>query len=803
MFRNYLKIAFRNLWKNKGYAAINIGGLTIGLTGFILLLLYINYERSYDKWSPQLKNIYQVYTLSSADSISWSDQCDTRLGAPLRNRLAGVEAVTMVSAPYDNTIAIDADNKMFLENADSLRDSDSSFFKVFPYQFIAGNPDHALDKINTIVLTKSLANKWFGTTDDVTGRTVKIKRGWWDKKGTYYKITGVVNNLTSPTSVPVSAVYRSGYNDAGSSSPNTTRYANVYIKLNKDQSLDIFSKQANKVYDDALGQLLQTRNSSLSEYIKSGKRYGISFQPLPSVHLHPLNGKSVMDKIAPALALSLLLLFIAIINFANLATAQVIQRGKEAGVRKVLGANKKALVFQFLLEAATQCIVALLTALLIVELFLPFLNQFFNINISLWAYHHAISTLWWQLIIIILLTTLLSGIYPALFLAGYDPVKVLKGNLSRGRSGLVPRNILIIIQFLVAAVFIAGIIIIQKQVNYMAHADLGFQPDGLINLKVHYNKKLFDRLKAIPDIEYAGSASQLMGNSSGFYTKIKYEGEKVNLNVATVNMETLNAMKVHLLKGRLFSSQYGQDKINSVILNESAAKLLGGNVVGKSLYELDTIQRHIVGVIADYHYEGFDKKILPTVYALRHSHGPSIDMSNMLVRVNTKNYTQVIAAIKKVWDDLYPGFPLEYVFMNDSFRHVIADDIRFRKIVSTFTLLSLILSLVGIFALSAYITTRRTKEIGIRRVLGASIPDILKLLNKNFVVLVIIANVIAWPVAYLLAKHWLNGFAYRINVSLPPFIIATIVSVLLTVLTVSLQAWKAATANPVDALKYE
>ncbi|HEX5555501.1 MAG TPA: ABC transporter permease, partial [Chitinophagaceae bacterium] len=366
MFKNYLKITFRNLWKNKAYAAINIGGLAIGLTGFFLLLLYINYERDYDRWSPQLKQVYQVnetniYSLQDTKSL-WKNKCDTRIGALIRNNLAGVNAVTMINPPYDAAEGIEADHKVFLENANRLRDTDSSFFKVFPYHFISGNPDHALDKVNSMVLTESLAHKWFGSTD-VVGRSVKLKT-WWKDPGAYFEITGVVRDLSSPTNVSFSAVYRSGENDKGSSDPNTTHVANIYVRLAPGQSLDVLSHQANKVYDNALGRLLQEQNTSFAKYAKSGKQYGIRFLPLQYVHLHPLNAKSIMDRITPSLALSVLLLMIAIINFANLATAQVVQRGKEAGVRKVLGAGKRTLIIQFLLEVAVQCIASLVIALL-------------------------------------------------------------------------------------------------------------------------------------------------------------------------------------------------------------------------------------------------------------------------------------------------------------------------------------------------------------------------------------------------------------------------------------------------------
>lgn len=806
MFQNYLKIAFRNLWKNKGYAAINTGGLAIGLAGFIVLLLYINYQKSYDQWSPQLKNIYQVNTKESISSstrqISWMNGGDTRIAPLLENNLPGVQSVTKVIGSFDHTFNIIVEDKDFSVNMNSFWVSDSSFFKVFPYLFIAGNPNHALDKLHSMVITDSLALKWFGSVQAI-GRSVTMK-SWRKDPGTVYEITGVVKKINTPTTMPFKAIYNSGELNGVPADPRQTDLANIYVRLNAPRPDSVLEKQVNKIYKASFAGLLKQRHTSLDEYIKSGREFGIRLMPLQKVHLYPLNSESVMNKLMPVLALSVLLLLIAMINFANLSTAQVIGRAKEAGVRKVIGANKRSLILQFFLQAAIQCMMALVIALLIVELCLPLFNQLFDTSLSVWFYHHAISLIWWQLIVIILVTILLSGIYPAFFMASFDPVKVLKGNFSRGIQGIRVRNTLVIIQFLIAAGFIIGIGVIQKQVNYMVHADLGFQPSGLIDLNIGYDRQFAERLKTIPGVTGVGTTNQIMGNSMAFMNNIKYKGEDINVYIASVSIGTLKAMQVTLLAGRLFSSQYGQDTSGSVILNESAAKLLGGNVIGKTLVENGSLTKHIIGVIADYHYEGFDKKVLPTIYGSFSSPGHEIVTNNLICRIDANHFNTTISAIKNVWNKFfYPGFPLHYTFIEESFHQTIANDIRFRKIVSAFTLLSLILSLVGIFALSAFITTNRTKEIGIRRVLGASMIAILKLLNKKFIILVVIANIIAWPVTYILAQKWLNGFAYRIDMPVWPFVIATVLSVVLTILTVSLQAWRAARANPVEALKYE
>lgn len=805
MFKNHLKIAFRNIWKHKGYSLINIGGLAVGLAGFIVLLLYINYQKSFDQWSSQLKNIYQVNEkkrISSSDNKgSWVSSCDTRIAALLQNNLPGVANVTKVIGSFDHSFSIIADNKVFLANTKSFRTSDSSFFKVFPFPFIAGNRNHALDKIHSMVITDSLALKWFGSIN-VLGRPVKIK-SWRKDLGSVYEITGVVKSINAPTSIVFDAVYNSGELNTIPANPQETFPANIYVRLTSPQSESLLEKQVSRIYKASFAGLLRQRHTSLDDYVRSGKQYGIRLMPLQEVHLHPLNSASIMNKLMPVLALSVLLLLIAVINFANLSTAQIIERAKEAGVRKVIGASKRSLIFQFFLQAALQCVLALVIALFFVELSLPFFNKTFDTALSVWFYHHAVTTIWWQLTLVVLVTVLLSGIYPAFFMASFDPVKVLKGNFALGNKGTGVRNALVVVQFLIASGFIISIGVIQKQVNYMANADLGFQPSGLLNLNIGYDKGFAERLKTVPGIEGVGTTNQLMGNSMDFMSRIKYNGEDITVYLTSVSMGTLEAMKVKLLSGRLLSSGYGQDSISSVVINQSAAKLLGDDAVGKTIYENDSLAKHVVGVIADYHYEGFDKKVSPTIYGSFGSPGHDIVTNNLLVRVDPRRFKTVMSDIKKIWSGFYPGFPLHYSFIDDGFHQIIAEDIRFRKIVSAFTLLSLILSLVGIFTLSAFITASRTKEIGIRKVLGASLGDILKLLNRNFIIMVAIANIIAWPLAYVFIQKWLNGFAYRIDMPYLPFIAAMVLSVTLTVLVVSVQGWRTARANPVEALKYE
>ena len=805
MFKHYIKIAVRHLQKNKAYAAINMGGLAIGLTGFILLLLYVNYERSYDQWDSSLENIYQVNQIesngASRQQASWTAMCDTRIAALLSNNLPGIESVTVVNSAFHHPFSVVAGNQSFLEDLALFRDADSAFFDVFPYSFIAGNPEQALDKRHSMVITDSAALKWFGTTNAL-GRSVKIKL-WRDDPGTLYRITGIIKKTTAPSSLPIRGIFTSGRLNTAATDPQTTYSANIYARMQAHWPDSTLARRVDKIYASAFAALLQQRHTTLEKYTQSGQQFGIRLMPFQKVHLHPLNRKSVLSRLVPVIALSVLLLVIAIINFANLSTAQAIERAKETSVCTVIGATKRSPVLQSMLETSLQSLIALCAALFLAALLLPSFNHLFHTAISAGFLYHSIQTIWWQLIAILLITIGLSGIYPAFFLSAIEPIKALKGNYSQHPKGIQVRNILLVLQFLITTGFIIGIGITQKQINYMVHAELGFQPSGLINLNTVYDKKLAARLARIPGVSGVGMTNQVMGGAYANMQNVTHKGENLNLNIVTVSTGTLQTMGVQLLAGRLFSARYGQDTVSSIIVNESAAKLLGGEAIGKTIFENGNLKKQVVGVIADYHYEGFDQKVVPTLYSPIDAPGPMSITNNLLVRIDSRQFASALSGIKKVWHELYADFPLHYTFLDETFHQLIAEDMRFKKIISAFTLLSLLLSLIGIFALSAYMTMKRAKEISIRRVLGASVTDVLKMLNKNFIVLVIMANALAYPVAYILAQQWLNGFAYRIHLSVWPFVLATIISILLTILTVSLQAWRAVRANPADALKYE
>jgi len=806
MFRLNLKIALRNLFKNKVYAAINIGGLALGLTAFVLMLLYINHEESYDSWSPDLKNVYQIrerHDFFTPDNKEhWQQISNSRVAAIIKENIPQFTAVTKIDQEWGSgfSVKIDHADPIMVK---AIKDADSAFFNVFPYQFIQGDQQTALKEPNTVVLKQSLAIKLYGTAK-VLGKEFKLVR-WRDDQGTALKITGVVADVNTPESVNFNAISHTGDQDRDPDQAGNSHYNQVYVKAS--DKIDTLSANNNllKVYLDFKRKSFAAQQINFNDIYKDGKKPGLKAIALKEVHANPPFAVNWLTKLKPVIGISVFLLLISIINFVNLATAQSVQRAKEVGVRKVLGTYKKQLIAQFLIESALQSIISLFLSIILIEVLLPAFNHQFNVHLSFWHNAHLLGLVT-QLTGLFILVTLLSGFYPAWILSNYDPVAVLKGNYSSSLKGFALRNVLVVFQFIISVTFIIAIGVMQMQTRYISNKDLGFERDGLINLKTGYDQGFADKIRRIPGVQYVSTTTQVMGNAFNNKSEIIYKGNNITLNGVTVTIDALQTLGVKLISGRLFAKEYKQDTINSVVLNEAAANLLGKNMVGQTYNKVDytgkMISFQIVGIIKNYHNEGFDKTVLPTVYKVSKL-GGTANTNNLLVRLNTKNYTGVIRNIETEWKKLYPNFPLQYESMNDAFSDILEENNRFMHLVILFSVVSVSLSLLGLFALSTFVAKRRTKEIAVRKILGASDLQIVNLLNRSFLILVIVANLISWPIAYILIKRWLEGFAYRIDIPVFPFLLATVVSIIIAVLTVSIQARKAATGDPVNALKYE
>lgn len=805
MFKLNLKIALRNLFKNKVYAAINIGGLALGLTAFVLLLLFVNHELNYDKWNPDLSKVYQLrehHDMFTPDNQEhWMTSAESRIGALVKDKVPHFKYVTKLGISWGDGYAVK------LPNADpvlikDIRDADSLFFKVFPYQFIQGDQLTAITQPNTIVLKRSLAVKLFGT-DKVLGKQLKLLM-WRTDEGRTVTVTGVVEDPSTPQSVNFNAIIHTGERERDPDYIGNSNHCEIYALAKQELDTNAVNKVLQKVYVDYKKSTFAQMEISFNDFYKNGKTPGLKVVPLQEVYSTPPLEQNWFDRIKPIIALSVFLLVVSIINFVNLATAQSVQRAKEVGVKKVLGAYKKQLVMQFLIESAIQTLAALFICVILVEVLIPAFNNHFEVELSFW-HSKQLFFMIVQLLGLFVLITLLAGFYPAWMLSKYSPVKVLKGNYENGSKGVILRNGLVILQFIIAVTFIIGIGVMQQQTSYVANKDLGFNRDKLINISTNYEEgdPFVERVKRVSGVKYVATTTQVMGNTFNVSREITFNNQKYDINTVTVTMDALPALGVEVQSGRIFSPAYKQDTINSVVINQSAANLLDKNIVGKTFTTgKDKLVFQVVGVINDYNNEGFDKAVLPTIYKVTHLGGSS-NTNNLLVRFESENYKPAVAAIEKLWKEYYPAFPMKYIAVEDAFQNALKTTHKQMQIIVLFSVISVALSLLGLFALSTFMAKRRTKEIAIRKILGATNLQLIHMLNKSFLILVVVANLISWPIAFILTSKWLEGFAYRIDMPLWPFIIATLSSIAIAVFTVSLQARKAAVNNPVDALKYE
>ncbi len=803
MFKLNLKIALRNLLKNKVYAFINIGGLALGLTAFVLILLYINHEKSYDKWSPALNNVYQLrehHDFFTPDNQQhWMKINESRIGAVVKEKISQFQYVTKIDNGWGDGYSIKLPNaNPILVN--DVKDADSSFFKVFPYQFLQGDQSTAMSEPNTIVLKESLAKQIYGT-DQVIGRQLKVLV-WKDDPGTLMTVTGVVADPSTPESLKFNAITHTGNREKDPDHISNTNHCEIYALANPKLDVVQLNRNLQTIYVDYKKASFAKQKIKYADYYKNGKYPGLKAIPFVDAYSSPPIEANWIDRIKPIIALSVFLLLVSIINFVNLSTVQAVQRAKEVGVKKVLGVYKRQLIFQFLIEAALQTLTAIFTCIILVEVLLPSFGEYYNVVLSFWHSKDLVGIAF-QLLALFAIITLLAGFYPAWMLSNYNPVKVLKGNYESSFKGIALRNGLVIVQFIIAVTFIIGIGVMFLQTNYLASKDLGFNRDKLVNISTNYREgdPFSERIKKITGVKYVATTTQVMGNSLNVLGEMTYQNQNYSLNTVTVTMDAFPALGVQLVSGRIFSAAHKQDTINTVVLNQAAANLMGKNMVGKQIKEYDNIFT-IIGVIKDYNSEGFNKTVLPTVYKVTHLGGMS-STNNLLIRFDSDHYKPAIIAIEAEWKKAYPNFPMIYSSMEDAFQKTMEATRKQMQIIVLFSIVSVALSLLGLFALSTFMAKRRTKEIAIRKILGASNLEIINMLNRSFLILVITANLISWPIAYILTKRWLDGFAYRIYMPFWPFAIATIVSVIIAVFTVSMQARKAAVNNPIDALKYE
>ncbi len=783
MLKNYIKIAFRNILRNKLYSFLNIAGLAIGMAACVLILLWVSNELSYNSFNKNLDRIFLVAQTQHYQTIGdfTVEPTPMPLAQTLKLDYPEIQYATRYEYFFGKTL-VTRGQRSFNER---INFADSSFFRIFTFHFIEGDPVTALTDPNSIVLTESAARKLFGD-EDALGRELR-----WNEK-VDLKVTGVIDNVPKNSDlqfdglVPTDLLKTFGFGDAFDSW--NSNMISTYLLLRS-------AKYAPKLTHEISDLIRKAGNDPTA-----GKLF---LFPFKDYHLHNLTEKG--GKIEDVILFSIVALFILIIaciNFMNLATARSARRATEVGIKKVVGATRLQIARQFFGESIFVTLISLVVALFLVEIFLPSFNEITGRSLALSQMSLA-SIL--SILLVTVVTGLLAGIYPSIFLSSLKPASMLKkaGSDIPGRFSL--RRVLVVVQFAISIALIIGTSIVYLQMKYIQTRNLGlglnnvvyFQPSDVLSKET---ARLEEQLQENPNVLGVTSVSNLpisiYENGGGW----SWEGMPANHN-ALVSDERcdygyLKTFGISLKEGRFFSREHPADDSSSVVINESFAKLIGKkSPVGMELRYGRPYR--VIGVVGDFNFVNLHSRIGPL--AIFYSPLNTI----MCVKVRDENLPATLDLIDKTCKSIDPGFVFNYHFVNKTFERMYASEQRFGKIIGAFSLLAVIIACFGLFGLASFAAEARTKEVGIRKVLGASVPGVVLLLSRELIALVLIGNIIAWPVAYYFMQRWLQTFAYRINMNLLVFVLAAVVALAIAAVTTGYQAVKAAMTNPVEALRYE
>jgi putative ABC transport system permease protein len=797
MFHNYWKVTIRNFRRQKAYSLINIAGLAVGMASCILIMSYVYMELSYDKYHTHAGRIYRLIVNGSISGreVNFAST-NNPAGPAFVQEYPEVENAVRFRCRYRTLVKVE--DRTFIERR--IFWADASVFDVFSFPLVIGDSNTALKNPFTAVITKSASLKYFGK-DDPIGKVLRL-----DDQADY-TVTGVMRD------VPENSHFRfdmllSFATRYVSDKEQTERWMgdfsnHTYLLLREDADYKELEKKFPEQVEKHMGEILRTVGWKMEYFL----------QPLTSIHLHSkLDGEigptSDVSYLYIFSGAALFILILACINFMNLATARSTKRAKEVGMRKVHGAEKGKLIKQFFGESLIYSFFSLVIAIIIVETTLPLFRNLSGLNLELGYLH--VPWLIPGLIGLAILVGFAAGSYPALYLSRFQPAQVLKGNPKKTATKSRLRNSLVIFQFSVSLVLIIGTIVIFNQLNFMKTKRLGFDTEQIITLQVT-NDRLQDSLdyikqefRKLSGVKSVALSSHIPGWGAMHNVFLPEGFELANsqaMGIIHVDHDFLSTMGIELAAGRDFSQEFPSDPAQSVIINETAAKTFGWDKpVGKKIQELDGrhIIKTVIGVVKDYHIVSVRQAIEPLLI----SNSPE-GYEVLVIKTVPGSTAETLNALEKKWKEIAPGMPFEFDFLGDRFNSQYDSEERLSQIFSYFSLLAIFIACLGLFGMAAHSVEQRTKEISVRKVLGASQTHILLILNKDLVKLCIFASLIAWPLAYLFAKRWLQEFAYRTSLSVWIFTGATLLVLVVGILTVSYQSFKAAWANPVESLRYE
>ena len=809
MIRNYIKTAYRSLLKNKGFTVLNVLGLSLGLASCLLIIFYVVDELSYDRYNTKADRIYRVNEdLKLGENNVLYAVCMPPLAQALKSDFPYVENTVRIKNAGSRHVKKGAES--ILEN--NMAFADPSLFDVFTLPMISGSPASALVEPNSVVITESTAKKYFNSTN-VVGRTLTFDNN------NAYMVTGVIKDIPRTSHFNFDFfISMSTFPDSRSDQWLRSDY-NTYVLFKDAADHKKLEAALPAFLNKYSGQQMQSQlKMSTAAFEKSGSYFRLNLTALTDIHLKSnrtgeLGPNSTIQYVYIFSAIALFILLIACVNFMNLSTARSANRAREVGVRKVLGSPRKYLVFQFLTESILITLVATIIAFVAATALLPAFNQLSGKSMVING--QMLTWLIPALLGIIVVVGSLAGAYPALFLSAFQPINVLKGKLSAGFKGGGLRSFLVVMQFSISIFLIVGTLVIHNQLNYIQSKDLGYNRNQVLIVQNAFElgnqaQTFKQEVKQIPGVEdatltgYLPTANQK--NTSIFFKDASFDQKKALFpQTWEVDEDYIKTLDMKMAAGRSFSSEMQTDS-SAIIINEAAAKFLGlGDPLNKPLYRSNggeqvvsnSKQYHIIGVVKDFNFASLRDVVSPMVLVLAHNTGA------LSVRMSGNNIPALLSQIRNKWSGLSPGVQMNFSFMDQDFDANYRTEQRTGSVSIVFTSLALIIACLGLFGLAAYAAEQRNKEIGIRKVLGASVSAITTMLSFDFIKLVLIAILIALPAGWYLMNKWLQDFAYRVNIQWWVLALAGFTAILIAFITICFQTIKAALSNPVDSLRSE
>ncbi len=796
MFIDYLKSAFRNLGRNKVFTIINIIGLATGLASAIVIYLMIEYETSFDSYHQDADNIYRVtefYTHTVGTEKSGGTPYP--LARAIRQTFPEIKATYLAHEPE-----MDLRVKDHVYKQQNLVVVDSSYFDFFDHKWISGNSKTSLLDPHSMVLTRSIAEKYF-PDEDPYGKIIRMD-GKFD-----LKVTGIIEDPPSNTNIPCEVIVSTGLYTTGFKEWIDTWYSYMtgmctFVSLPEGLSADTLVKQ--------LKEQIIAR-----EYHKSVvDRIAYGLQPLDKVHYEAdysnVNNTYTTDFrfIFIFGIIGFVILVIASINYVNLSTAQSLKRSKEIGIRKVAGAQRPQIFSQFMFETLVVTFFALVLAMILAEVFLPVLNEFIGYGASLSIYKSR--TVMYFLVLILVLMTLMSGAYPSIYLSGFKPILAIHNKLNGAGSGIFNlRNLLVVIQFFISLVLIICTIIMINQMDYFRDKDLGFDKKNVLVFNIpevnKQNGELLEReVRSMPEVDdYTfgiGSPTSDRSRRSDFNSIERDDKQSYTVNIKTVDTNYINFFELKLLAGDNVSQPLN-DTVFPLVVNEKLIQFFEidkpEDAIGHRM-EAGVFTGFICGVVEDFHSQTLHQPIIPLVMV-----SEPTGFGRMILKVHQDNKARVVEKMEIFWNKYFPDFAYDYFTLEDSLGSFYDQEEKTKTMVKFFMFLAILIACLGLFGIVSFIVVRKTKEIGIRKVLGASISEIVFIVAKDFLILVLVANILSWPVSWYIMDRWLEQFSFRISIGIWVFIFAAVLSLVIAMLTISYQAMKAALSNPVEAIKCE